>query len=199
MLQRLLEAQRAVTTMSGRFIQTTVRADDPESGGTEYHGRADLQAPAQYNLVYSNPKDDEWRLRHCSDGVTRWQIEQLFSDQPPEVSVRPVVAEGGDGGGQGAGDLVGRIAALLRGDRAAVLADFTVQATALGEGFKLVLTPKPGPLTEQLVLVEAELDAAGHVQVLRFFDRQGNRITVTVSEAVYNQPLPPETFTYSAP
>ena len=48
-------------------------------------------------------------------------------------------------------------------------------------------------------MVEAELDAAGHVQVLRFFDRQGNRITITVSEAVYNQPLPPETFTYSAP
>lgn len=201
-LQRLLEVQRGVTSMSGLFTQATVRADDPDSGGTEYRGHVDLQAPNRYNLVYTNPKDDEWRLRHCSDGTTRWQVEQLFADQPPEVSAKPVAGGGGGGGGEGDGgnaDVVGRIAALLRGDREAVLKDFTVRATAVGEGFSLILTPRPGPVAEHLIKIEAELDTAGHVRVLRFFDRQGNRVTITVSETTYNQPIPPETFTYTAP
>jgi outer membrane lipoprotein-sorting protein len=199
-LQRLLEAQRGVTTLSGRFTQSTVRADDPAGGGTELQGHVDLQAPDHYNLVYTNPKDAEWRLRHCSDGVTRWQVEQLFAGEAPEVTAKPVAGGGaaGAGGGEDA-DVVGRIAALLRGDRLAVMKDFTAQATAAGEGFALVLTPRPGPLADHLVRVEADLDAAAHVQVLRFFDRQGNRVSITVADAVYNQPIPAETFTYTAP
>jgi len=201
-LQRLLEVQRSVTTMTGVFTQTTVRTDDPEGGGTVYQGRVALQAPNKYHLVYSNPKDAEWRLRHCSDGVTRWQIEQMFADQAPDVTAKPVAGgEGGGGGGGGASnaDVVGRIAALLRGDREAVLKDFTVVATAVAKGFALHMTPKPGELAEHLIKVEADLDAAGHVTALRFFDRQGNRIAIVVSEALYNQPIPPETFTYTAP
>ena len=204
-LQRLLEVQRSVTTMTGTFIQTTVRTDDPEGGGTVYLGRVDLQAQNKYNLVYRSPKDTESSLRHCSDGVTRWHIDQMFADQAPDVSAKPVAGgAGGVGGAGGAGgngnvDVVGRIAALLRGDRAAVLKDFTVVATAVEKGFTLLMTPKPGELTEHLIKVEADLDAVGHVTALRFFDRQGNRVTIVVSDAIYNQPVPPETFTYTAP
>lgn len=199
-LQRLLEVQRTTTTASGRFTQSTVRADDPAGGGTEYQGRFDLQAPDRYNVIYTNPKDEEWRQRHCSDGTTRWTVEQLFADQPPEVSAKPVKGDGGPDGGGGDGDAVGRIAALLRGDREAVTKDFTVQASAVGEGFALVLTPKPGgAIAEHLVKIEGDLDSAGHVKALRFFDRQGNLVTIVVTEATYGQPIPPETFTHQAP
>ena len=201
-LQRLLEVQCSVTTMTGTFVQTTVRTDDPEGGGTVFLGRVDLQAPNKYNLVYRSPKDTESSLRHCSDGVTRWQIDQMVADEAPDVSAKPVAgAAGGAGGagGNGNADVVGRIAALLRGDRAAVLKDFTVVATAVEKGFTLVMTPKPGELAEHLIKVEADLDAVGHVTALRFFDRQGNRVTIVVSDAIYNQPIPPETFIYAAP
>lgn len=200
-LERLLAVQAAVSTVSGTFVQKTVRADDPEGGGTEYRGRFDLQAPDRYNLVYTNPQDEEWRLRHCSDGTTRWQIEQLFAGEKPEVTAKPVAGEaaGGGTGERTIGDVPQRIAALLRGDRTSLVSDFTVVVAAVGEGFALTLTPKPGPLEEHLVRVEVDLDGSAHVTALRFFDRQGNRVTVTVSDAVYGQTIPPETFSYTAP
>jgi outer membrane lipoprotein-sorting protein len=203
-LQRLLQSQRGVASMSGRFIQTTVRADDPTGGGTERHGHFDLQAPDKYNLVYTNPKDPEYRLRHCSDGVKAWQIEVIAEGEKPEVkasSAGGAAGEASGAAGEGRDDVnfARRITALLRGDREAVLKDFTVQGQALKEGFSLTLQPKPGPLAEHLTKVEAELDADTHVRVLRFFDHQGNRITITVNEATYNQPIPPEAFTYTGP
>jgi len=197
-LQRLFDAQRAVTTRSGKFTQLTVRADDPTEVLTEYQGHFDFQAPDKYNLVYTKPGDDESRLRKCSDGKKRWTIDVFMAGERPDVSVKPVAAVGGQGAGEDNG-LEGSITELLCGGREAVLRDFTIEATATDSGFSLVLTPKPGPIADHLVKAEAELDALGHVQVLRFFDRQGNRITITVKEAVYNQPIPPETFTYSAP
>ena len=66
LFQRVLSAQRGITTVSGSFSQRTGRIDEPDQAGEPFAARFDLQAPDKYNIVYTKPGDAEYRLRYCS-------------------------------------------------------------------------------------------------------------------------------------
>ncbi len=200
LLTRLLVAQQSITSVSGRLVQRNIRVDDPEGGGNTHEATFALEVPDKYNLVYTKPGDDEWRLRMCSDGKVRRQIEQMFADQQPDVSESVVGGGAGDGGAGNGGGGTGigeRISEFLRFDPIAVNKDFIVSIATAGEGFRLDLLPRGGDLARQVKGISIDLDTQFRTREVRFDDPQGNRIVISVVEAVYNVAIPPETFTYS--
>lgn len=192
LLQRVLAVQRGVTSISGRFTQRTVRIDDPEQAGDTYHARFDLLAPDKYNIVYTKPGDDEYRLRYCSDGQQRAQQEQIMAGQTPDTQVRPVAKAGED-------DAMRRITALFRLDPVAITRDFTITPIEREGGHTVQLVPRSPGLAEHVQRIEVDLDASLRTSGMRIDDPRGNRILITIEEAVYNPTLPPDTFTVPAP
>ncbi|MBA3686122.1 MAG: outer membrane lipoprotein carrier protein LolA [Planctomycetes bacterium] len=195
LLTRLLKAQQTITSVSGRFTQRNLRADDPEGTASLHEATFALQAPDKYNLVYTKPGDDEWRLRYCSDGVVRKEVTQMFAGQEPDVVASPVKGDGGTGAG---GVDIGRyISAFLRFDPVAVNKDFIVAIATAGEGYRLDLLPREAELARQVQSISVDLDANFQTRGIRFDDPQGNRIVVNVTKAVYNDGIPPGTFTHA--
>ena len=192
LLQRVIAAQRGVTSISGRFSQRTVRIDDPEQAGDTYSAHFDLLAPDKYNIVYTKPGDDEYRLRYCSDGQNRAQQEQIMLGQAPDLVVRPVTNGGDD-------DAMARITALFRLDPVAITRDFTIAPHRHGDTWTVLLVPRSPGMAERIQRVEVELDASLRTKAVRIDDPRGNRILIAIEEAVYNSPLPPETFIVPAP
>lgn len=199
LLTKLLGAQQAITSVSGRFVQRNLRADDPEGTATVHEARFAMQVPDRYNLVYTKPGDDEWRLRYCSDGNVRREITQMFAGQEPDVittAVRREASAGDVGAGDGA-DLGRYISTFLRFDPVAVNKDFVVAIATAGEGYRLDLLPRGADLAKQVKSISVDLDQSFQTKEIRFDDPQGNRIVVSVVESVYNGTIPPGTFTYT--
>ncbi len=192
LLQRVLAAQRGVTSISGRFTQRTVRIDEPDLAGDVFDAHFDLLAPDKYNIIYTKPGDDEYRLRYCSDGQNRAQQEQIMLGQPPDVVVKPVTKDGDD-------DAMHRITALFRLDPVAINRDFTVTPQARGDAFTVLLMPRSPGLAERIQRIEVDLDPSLRTKAVRIDDPRGNRILITIEEAIYNPTLPPSTFTVPAP
>ena len=188
LLQRVIAVQRGLTTISGRFTQKTVRVDDPELDSDVYHARFDLMHPDKYNIIYTKPGDDEYRLRYCSDGSNRGRQEQLFADGKPDTEVQPVAKATDD-------DAMARITALFRLDPVAITRDFTITPQPNGDSWTVLLVPREPGLAEKVKGIEVDLDPSLRTKGVRIDDARGNRILITIEEAVYNPVLPPETFT----
>lgn len=192
LLQRVLAAQRGVTSISGRFSQRTMRVDDPEQAGDVYSAHFDLLHPDKYNIVYTKPGDDEYRQRYCSDGQNRASQEQIFAGQTPDTVVQPVTKTGDD-------DAMVRITALFRLDPVAITRDFTIAPKAHGDAWTVLLVPRSPGMAEKIQRIEVDLDPSLRTKAARIDDARGNRILITIEEAVYNPTLPPETFTVPTP
>jgi hypothetical protein len=199
LLTRLLGAQQAVTSVAGTFVQRNLRADDPDGTASVHEATFALQVPDKYNLVYTKPGDDEWRLRYCSDGVLRREITQMFAGQDPDVITTPVKAAGGGANGEGGdGADIGRyISTFLRFDPAEVNKDFVVTIATAGDGFRLDLLPRGADLARQVKSVAVELDGGFRTREIRFDDPQGNRVVVSVVTSEYNGTIPAGMFTYT--
>ena len=191
LIQRVLAAQRGVTSISGRYTQRTVRLDDPEQAVDVYHARFDLLHPDKYNIIYTKPGDDEYRQRYCSDGRHSASQVQIMAGVEPDTVVHPVAA--------GNDDAMANITALFRLDPVAIARDFTIAPEARGEAWTVVLVPRTPGLAEKMQRIEVDLDPSLRTKSLRIDDARGNRILITIEEAVYNPTLPPETFTVPAP
>lgn len=212
-VHRLLAAQR-FTRVLGRFTQRTTRLDEPDKEATVFAAFFALEAPDKYDVTYTKPGDDEWRLRLLSDGREAVRVEQVMAGVEPDVLRRTLApaagtagaADGGAaaggaapaGGGPGNDDFMRRVAELVRLDHAALMRDFTVQARRADEGFTAVLVPKAASLAEHVQRIEIDTDAQLRTRVLRIDDARGNRVTVTIDEATYDGVLPQGLFTYPA-
>jgi len=207
LLKRMVLAQRGITTIQGTLTQTMRRADEEPASGDAHLGRFAVQVPDRYNLVYSKPKDDQWRLRLCCDGERRWRIEQFFADEAPDVVVRlvrpPAAAPGAGGAAPAApaakedevGEALRRIIDFRRLDLSTIGKDFKPAAEAMPDGtYRLTLVPRQAGLAQHIRVVVATLDQDFHTTGIVLDDPQGNRVTVVITTAVYNQPVAPEVF-----
>ncbi len=189
-LDRLLVQHADHTSASGTFTQRTTRHDDDLSvTGTVHVGRFYLQRPAAYDLTFTKPGDEEWLLRLVSDGTQQATVEQIFADQNPDVSVRPV-----DDDGMGL-----RLAGLMRFERAAIEESFSMRLEALPTGLRVHLTPRDVDVASRLGALAVELGADGRVEAIHLADPQGNRTVVTITELIYDAPLPAEVFSWPTP
>lgn len=189
-LDRLLAQHADHTSASGTFTQRTTRHDDdPSATSTVHAGRFYLQRPAAYDLTFTKPGDDEWLLRLVSDGTQQATVEQIFADQDPDVSVRPV---DDDGMGQ-------RLASLMRFERAAIEESFSMRLEALPVGLRIHLTPRDTDVASRLGELAVDLGADGRVEAIQLADPQGNRTAITITELVYDAALPAGVFTWPTP
>jgi len=189
-LDAITAKARLVVTVTGHYEQRTLNAGDTQP---ELRlGRFAIQAPDHYNLVETRSDDPNWKKRQCSDGHTQWEIEQVFPDVKPEVTTRV------DGGSDG--DLR-RVMACVRGDLSGLAEDFTMSASAsgAGDGYRLVLLPRSAPIARDVSRVVIVLDQDSHVHSLTLEQPSGTRITLTITDAVYNQPVPDQDFRYASP
>lgn len=190
-LDEVLERAQQAITATCRFTQSThLRSEDP-AAGEGYTGVLYLAKPDRYDLTYTKPADAEYTLRFLSDGTTAWKVEQLFADFAPDVTSAPVAE--GDGPAR-------HLALLLRGDRAALEADFTLTIReADGGGLTLTLVPRDPDLAARLGGIEVDLSAEGTITALRVDEAGPNRITITVSDLTYDAPQPDGLYSWKAP
>lgn len=189
-LDALLAQHADHASASGTFEQRTTRHDDePSAAGTVHRGRFYLRRPAAYDLTFTKPGDEEWLLRMVSDGVHQATVEQIFADQDPDVSVRPVEDEG----------MGSRLAALMRFDRVAIEETFTLRVEALPIGMRVHLTPRDPDVASRLGELTVDLGADGRPAAIQIADPQGNRTAITITDLVYDAPLPEGVFTWPVP
>ncbi|HYE04927.1 MAG TPA: outer membrane lipoprotein carrier protein LolA [Planctomycetota bacterium] len=181
--------QRATTSAQGTFIHTTRQVDDAEADATVRHGRFALERPKKYFLELRNPKIADMRDVFASDGVKRVKLEQ-FDAETTDITETAVE----DGGGSE--DLFRRILNLIQMQDPAAFKDFAFAPEATADGARLVLTPRAGSeAAQQAKRIVIDLDRDQRTRRIQFDDPQGNRVDVQIEEAVYDQPIPPETFT----
>jgi hypothetical protein len=119
----------------------------------------------RYRLALTDPADPVWQESWLCDGRRRWHITRTMADVPPDRSEAPA---------GGAEDVeLRRLAALLRGDLAALGGDFTVVTTATADGATATLTAKAAdaPVTR----ISVTFDAALRPTAVATDDRQGVR------------------------
>jgi outer membrane lipoprotein-sorting protein len=194
LIDRVIAAQRDVTTVSGILTQRSAPVDAPPAQqGSVFHVEFAVRLPDHYNLVYRKPKDDEWKLRICSDGTTRWDVEQLFNGDQPDVTIQKLE------GARAQNDVFRRVTGFFRLDRAALEQEFTLRPEATERGVEVTLTPLKSELASELACVVVALDDKLHTTSVTFDDTHGTRTVVAMEKTAYNQPLPDETFVYNAP
>ncbi|MBA3846924.1 MAG: outer membrane lipoprotein carrier protein LolA [Planctomycetes bacterium] len=181
--------QRATSSAQGTFIHTTRQVDDEEADATVRHGRFALERPKKYFLELRNPKIADMRDVFASDGVMRVRLEQ-FDAQTTDRKDTPVSE------GAGSEDLFRRILNLIQMQDPAAFKDFAFAPETTADGARLVLTPRAGSeAAQQAKRIVIDLDRDQRTRRIQFDDPQGNRVDVQIEEAVYNQPIAPETFT----
>jgi hypothetical protein len=179
LLARVVAAQQGHTTVQGELRWLTRRVDQPDEPAREQRVRFYLAFPNRYAVVVTKPDDAESKQSFISDGITRWEVTQLFDGEKPDVKAAPV---GGDD------EIERRLLACFRFDLAALQRDFTIAASATADdGASIVLTPIAAKLAEQLVVLVLTFDAANKLTNIRSDDPQGNRLDFTVLKAVYDE------------
>jgi len=202
--QHLLDAitaqARLVVTVSGHYEQRTLNAGDTQP--EVRLGRFAIQAPDHYNLVETRSDEPDWKKRQCSDGHTQSEIEQVFPDVKPSVTTHLEGATDGD---------LRRVMACVRGDLSGLASDFSITASATttaatgaatapaSDGFRLVLLPRSPEIARDVSRVVILLDPDSHVRSLTIEQPSGTRISLTITDAVYNQPVPDQDFRYVSP
>jgi outer membrane lipoprotein-sorting protein len=189
-LVRLAAAHAHLTSASGRITQRTSRRDTPDEAPKVLTGTFAVLFPDKYDVQFTRPGDEEWRMRLCSDGVKRWRVEQAMSDQAPDVSEQPA----------GSDQELRRIVACLRLDLPALRQEFTLSTAPMAEApatVRVTLKPLPGATTlrQQIDTVTADFAADDHLVRLVIDDPQGNRYDVTLADVQYDAPLEATRFT----
>jgi hypothetical protein len=186
-LGRIVAVQRAITTMQADFVKRTYNADAPRDPPEVMQGKFTIEVPDKYDLVFTKPRDPDWRQRFCSDGKRWWEVEGFAPDVEPSVKVKPV----GDGDAD-----IRRVVACARGDLTELRKDFALAALALPKdaGFAVTLTPSRPDVAHDLTRVRVALDSACGVKEVELEQPSGTRIVIAIERAVYDQPIPPGTF-----
>lgn len=189
LLEKILAAQKTVETVQGRFTQRSSNTKDSPDEVFVLKAVFAIKQPDHFNLTYTKPGDDGWRERICSDGKTRWDVEILFTGDEPTVSKKTVDPNDDQ-------DPLRRVAAFFKLDRAELEKEFSIVAEKREGGSRLTLTPVNPGLAEQIAKIVVELDGEMRTSQVQFEDQDGNRIVLTIDEAVYNKPIADEEFVY---
>jgi outer membrane lipoprotein-sorting protein len=186
LLATIAEANQAHRSMQGRLTQRTRRLDEPDTVARVQQVQVFVVFPDHYCVVFTKPGDEDMRTIMLSDGVTRWTEERTFKDVAPDRKAAPVGPEDA---------FQRRLLACFRFDLVALRREFTVAAEALETGSRVTLVPIPGVGAADLPTLTLEFNAARQPLRVGIDEPQGNHLTFTVEEAVYDQPIDPATFT----
>lgn len=180
-LEHVVAAQQGHTTVQGQLRWLTRQIADATAPVREQQVRFFLAFPNRYHVVVKKPDDPDSRQSYVSDGITRWEVSQLFEGEKPDVKTAPV---GGDD------EFERRLMACFRFDLVSLQRDFTVLASASADGgAEIRLTPIAARLKEQLTVLVLTFDAKHVLTAIRSDDPQGNRLEFVVVEAAYDQKL----------
>jgi len=189
LIERIAAAHRAIASIQGRATWRTHHRDDPANEASVQLVQFDLIFPDHYRVVITKPGDDEGRDIYLSDGVLCERREYFSKDEAPTSRVTPVGADEGE-----ITRLLTRLLSCFRLDLAALGADFTVTAAAVGAGARVTLTPRHAPLADSLTAITVDLDAASVITRFSVADPQGNRYEITIDHSGYDQPISPAIF-----
>jgi hypothetical protein len=192
-IARIAAAHRAVASIQGRATWRTHHRDDPAAESSVQLVQFALLFPDHYRVVIAKPGDDEGREIYLSDGVWCEKREYVFAGEAPTSRVTPVGADDGQ-----IPRLLARVVSCFRLDLAAISADFSVTAAAVGAGAQVILTPRHASLAEQLTAITIDCDAASLITRFSVADPQGNRYEITIDQADYDKPIGAATFQVSA-
>lgn len=188
LLVTIAEANRVHRSMQGRLTQRTRRGDEPEASARVQQVRVFVAFPDQYCVVFTKPGDDDWRLVMLSDGVTRWTEERAFKEDAPDRKATPVGADDAE---------QRRLIACFRFELATLRREFVVTAVTAGAqaaGSRVTMAPVHPDAAAPLPTMTLDFDGAQQLTRLGIDTPQGDRLTFTVDEAVYDQPIDPATF-----
>jgi outer membrane lipoprotein-sorting protein len=178
-LARIAAAAQAVKTVQGTFEQRTYNPDDPDHPEVR-KGQFFIRPPDHYDLLWTKPKDPDWRERFCSDGQHAWRVECIDPAEQPAVSKHVV--------GEGDSDLR-RILDCVRGDLAALGKEFSIGATSANGGYTLALTPTSDEAKREVASLTVQLGADYRARSLSVEQPSGTRIVVQVESAEYDKPI----------
>ena len=172
MIESFLEE---VTTISGRFEQQLIDADDnvvEESAGT-----LDIRRPGQFRWSYSDP----YQQILIADGVNMWSYDVDLE----QVTVKPQA------------EALGSTPAILLGGSSNVLADFNYIGSFTDRGTVWVrLRPKDtgnGFNKVELGFTEGELTR------MLFGDNLGQTTLIALFDVEFNEPIEDHVLTFSPP
>ena len=200
LLARLTATHRTVTTVTGTLTQRTSQRDDVNDEARVSKATFAVQFPNNYDLEFTRPDDEEWRLRLCSDGERRWHIEQSFAGTAPDTRMQRT----GDGDAE-----LKRLLACLRLDVKTLRQEFIVKAVPLtaassakkspqdqATGIRVTLIPKPSEeeLAKQIERITADFNNENQLKRLVLDEAQGSRYEVVIDRAEYGKPIKPELF-----
>jgi outer membrane lipoprotein-sorting protein len=184
-LERVATAQQAHTTVQGALTRKVSRLDDPAAPPRISKVGFLVQFPDRYNLLFTDPKDPDYREGYRSDGSRRWVVVQSFPGVPPDVKTAAV----------GEGDeLPVRLIRALRLDLAGLRRDFRVEPRLAGGVLSVALTPLAPELAAELSVLVVDFGADDRPRRVVMDDPQGNRNELTVDEVQFDQPIDPAAF-----
>ncbi|MFW5830244.1 MAG: LolA family protein [Planctomycetota bacterium] len=184
-LQRIVAQQQQHSTAVGRLQRTVSQAAFPNDPPARWDVRLWLRAPDHYRIRLSQEDDGSYE-GFLSDGVTRWRVEKLFPEDPPEISAQPVDRDG---------SVWRTLGALLPLDQSALQEDFRFQPELVDDGLRLRLVPVDAGIAEHLQFLDLHFTADDRLAGFEFLDQDGNREVWTVHELSYPEILPDAVFT----
>ncbi len=180
-LDRLDRAQEAIQTFQADVVETRTLAllAKPQT----FRGRLSFERPGKIRWEYTSP---EKRVYVLAEGdLTGWipaknRVEKI-SIARYERRIRRIIAFGQDS------------KVLLR--------DFKITTGAAGSGRdELILTPRSRRMERRLRQIRLTIDhRSGFVQRIQYVTKEGNQVTLELSNTLVNRALAPETFVLKTP
>jgi outer membrane lipoprotein carrier protein len=174
--QALLESFLSdVTTMSGRFEQQLVDADDNVFETAA--GRLDIERPGRFRWSYTTP----YRQELIADGLNMWSYDVDLE----QVTVKPQA------------EALGSTPALLLGGNTDVLAEFDYVGSFEDSGTTWVLL-RPKDTDSGFNKVELGFTDGALTRML-FGDNLEQTTLIALFDTAFNQPIDASTFEFSPP
>ncbi len=178
----LAATQATFENLSGDFRWLTGTVDGSgevrEKIGTFAVQRGVAGAANKYNIKMSDADFSDMH-RWCSDGVDRWEIEQIIIDEPPTKRLlKP-----------GAQDLdLDRVVACVLLDLPRLTRDFTITLETAANGVRSLVFMPLGQLKEQLARIVVILDGDDPKEVI-VDDARNTRLRLVMLSLLKNQKM----------
>jgi len=186
LLQRLVAAHGKHTTAQGTLVWLTRNTADLAAAPRLQHVQFYLNFPERYHVIITKPGDQDYKLRFVSNGTTRWEVQQLFADEKPDIKTTVVGKDDA---------MEQQLMACFRFDLVNLRKEFTLLAFTNPDGTHSVqLTPIAPELVKQLTTLTMIFQA--DLTLLRIIseDPQGNRYEFQVGPVTFDLPIDPAFF-----
>ncbi len=167
LLQRLVAKHGNHKTAQGTLQWLTRNTADLTAAPRVQLVQFYLEFPDKYHVIITKPGDTDWKQRFICNGTTRWEVQQLFADERPDVKTTPVGKDDA---------LEKQLMACFNFNIASLTKDFSLNAHASADNTPTVLLkPTSTELQKQLLSLTMIFDGELALQRIISDDPQGNR------------------------